>query len=174
MKTLLGKSVYLRALELEDISFLFDVENDEDFWHVSHTQQPFSKYLLKKYLKNAHLDIYEAKQLRLVICLRENNQAIGLIDLYDYNPQHKRAGVGILILNDHQGNGFASEALQLLINYSFNHLDIHQLYACIGAENTKSIQLFESAQFIISGNKKDWNFNKGTFYDELFLQLIRI
>ncbi|MDP2088969.1 MAG: GNAT family protein [Flavobacteriaceae bacterium] len=174
MKALLGKSVYLRALEPEDLSFLFENENDEDFWQVSHTQQPFSKYLLKKYLENAHLDIYEIKQLRLIIALIENDKPIGMIDLYDYNPKHKRAGIGILVLNKFQGNGYASEALQLIIKHAFNHLDIYQLFACVGAENLRSIKLFESARFKVSGIKKDWNFYNGKFHDELFLQLINV
>lgn len=172
MKALLGKSVYLRALEPEDLSFLFENENDEEFWKISNTQQPFSKYTLKKYLENAHLDIYEIKQLRLIISLTKNDEAIGMIDLYDFDPKHKRAGVGILILKSFQGNGYASESLQLLINYAFNQLDIYQLFACIGSENLKSIKLFETAQFKVSGIKKDWVFHNGKFHDELFLQLI--
>lgn len=174
MKALLGKSVYLRALEPEDLSFLFENENDEDFWQVSHTQQPFSKYLLKKYLENAHLDIYEIKQLRLIIALIETDEPIGMIDLYDYDPKHKRAGIGVLILKKFQGKGYASDALQLMIKQAFSQLDIYQLYACIGAENLKSIKLFETAQFKVSGIKKDWNFYKGKFHDVLFLQLISI
>jgi diamine N-acetyltransferase len=172
MKTLLGKSIYLRALEPEDLTFLFQHENDEDFWNVSHTVQPFSKYILKKYLENSHLDIYETKQLRLMIALIDNDEPIGMIDLYDYHPKHKRAGVGILLAIKYQGNGYASEALNLLINYSFHQLDLHQLYACVGADNLKSIQLFGNANFTASGIKKDWNFYKGKFHDELFLQLI--
>ena len=174
MKALLGKSVYLRALEPEDLSFLFENENDEDFWQVSYTQQPFSKYLLKKYLENAHLDIYEMKQVRFIIALNENDTPVGMVDLYDYNPKHKRAGIGILVINKFQHKGYASEALQLIINHAFNYLDMYQLFAYIGTENLKSIQLFEAAQFKVSGIKKDWNFYNGKFHDELFLQLINV
>ena len=67
MNTLLGKNIKLRALEKEDLDFLYQIENNESFWQVSHTQTPFSKYMLKLYLENAHLDIYQAKQLRLII-----------------------------------------------------------------------------------------------------------
>ena len=125
MNTLLGNTIALRALEPEDLQFLFDTENDESFWGVSNTQTPFSKFLLKQYLENAHLDIYEAKQLRLAIKDSLSSNTIGMIDLFDFNPQHKRAGIGILIHPDYQQKGFASEALQLLINYSFTHLQLH-------------------------------------------------
>jgi len=170
--TLTGTHIKLRALEPEDLEFLFQIENNESFWEVSHTQAPFSKFLLKQYLENAHLDIFEAKQLRLVIDEKSTGKSVGMIDLFDFNPQHKRAGIGILIHPDFQQKGFASEALQLLINYCFTHLHLHQLYANITNDNTNSLHLFEKQNFKQIGIKKDWIFYNGTYKDELLFQLI--
>lgn len=58
------KDCKLRALEPEDIDFLYNIENQEDLWEVSQTHLPFSKYILKKYIENANQDIYETKQFR--------------------------------------------------------------------------------------------------------------
>jgi diamine N-acetyltransferase len=172
MNTLHGNTIQLRALEPEDLEFLFETENDESFWEVSATQTPFSKFILKQYLENAHLDIYEAKQLRLIIQENLNKKPVGMIDVFDFNPQHKRAGIGILIHKKYQKNGFASEAIQLLINYCFSHLNLHQLYANITSDNLKSIALFSKHQFKEIGCKKDWSYSKGAFKDEFLYQLI--
>ena len=172
MNTLKGTHINLRALEPEDLEFLFQIENNEVFWEVSHTQAPFSKYLLKQYLENAHLDIFEAKQLRLIIEDQISLKPIGMIDLFDFNPLHKRAGIGILIHPDFQKNGFASEALQLLISYSFTHLQLHQLFANITFDNSNSITLFSKHSFKKIGIKKDWTLNKGIYKDEILFQLI--
>lgn len=172
MKTLKGKSVFLRALEPEDLEFLFQIENNENFWEVSHTNTPFSKYVLKQYLENAHLDIFEAKQLRLMIIDTKTNKNLGLIDLFDFNPKHKRAGIGLLIDPAFQNKGFASESLELLIKYTFSHLELHQLYANITSDNAKSIKLFESKNFTKVGVKKDWISSQGNFKDEILYQLI--
>lgn len=172
MKTLQGNTITLRGLEPEDLEFLFETENDESFWEVSHTQAPFSKFILKQYLENAHLDIFEAKQLRLIIEENLNKKAVGMIDLFDFNPQHFRAGIGILVHEKYQKNGFASEALSLLIRYCFKHLHLHQLYANIATDNTKSIALFEKHQFKKVGVKKDWIYTDEKFKDELLFQLI--
>ena len=126
MITLQGKKVKLRALEPEDLDFLFKIENNTKFWEVSSTQVPFSKYMLKKYLENAHQDIYEAKQLRMVIEEISNNKTVGLIDIFDFNPKHKRAGIGIVISEPYQKEGFASDSLSLLVSYCFEVLDLHQ------------------------------------------------
>jgi len=171
MATLHGKNITLRALEPNDIDFLFSTENNEDFWEVSSTQTPFSKYILKKYIENAHQDIYEAKQYRFVICNTEN-LPVGMIDLFDFNPQHKRVGIGILILPQFQNQNYASEALELTIDYIFSYLAIHQIYANITIDNTKSISLFEKFNFKKAGIKKDWIFTKSQFKDEFLYQLI--
>jgi diamine N-acetyltransferase len=171
MKTLKGEHIILRALEPEDLDFLYQIENNESFWEISHTQTPFSKYILKQYLENAHLDIYESKQLRFLIEEKSTKKQVGMIDLFDFNPQHKRAGIGILIHPDFERKGFASETLSILINYSFSHLQLHQLYANITSSNSKSLALFKKHKFEEVGVKKDWILSEGKFKDEVLFQL---
>lgn len=171
MATLLGENINLRALEPTDLDFLFATENNEQFWDISSTQLPFSKYILQQYIENAHQDIYEAKQYRFVICNAENIP-VGMIDLFDFNPQHKRVGIGLLILPEHQNKGYASEALEMVLDYAFSYLDVHQIYANITSNNLKSIALFEKNNFKQVGIKKDWLFSNSTFKDEILYQLI--
>ncbi|MBK5209904.1 MAG: GNAT family N-acetyltransferase [Flavobacteriaceae bacterium] len=172
MATLHGKNSNLRALEPEDLDFLFSTENNESFWEISGTQTPYSKYILQKYIENAHQDIYEAKQYRFVICNTQNTP-VGMIDLFDFNPQHKRVGVGILILPEYQGEGFGSEALEMIIDYAFTYLNVHQIFANITANNKSSITLFEKFNFKKIGIKKDWIFADTNYKDEILYQLIK-
>ena len=155
MNTLKGKNIFLRALELEDINYLFSIENNEKYWSISDSQIPFSKYLLNRYLNNSNMDIYEAKQLRLVIADFQNI-TIGLIDLFDIDFKNNRAGVAIIINEKMRSKGFAKEALELLIKYSKTHLSLHQLYCNILEDNTHSVNLFKSVEFKQVGLKKDW------------------
>lgn len=173
MITLKGDSIYLRALEPNDLEFIYIMENDQSIWEVSNTQTPYSRFLIRQYLENAHQDIYEAKQLRLAICQDEDFPALGLIDLFDFDPKNNRAGVGILIQDVAKRNlKIGSEALSLLIAYSFKHLNLHQLYANIGIENEASKALFTKFGFECVGVKKDWNFSNGVYQDEAIYQLI--
>lgn len=172
MSLLTGKHIKLRALEPEDLDFLFSAENNEDLWEFSNTQLPFSKYILKKYIEVAHQDIYEAKQYRFVICTHENTP-VGMIDLFDFNPQHQRVGVGILILPKFQHKGYGSEALKMLVTYAFNTLNVHQIYANISSENEKSKILFEKMNFKKVGIKKDWIYSSNSFKNEILYQLIK-
>lgn len=173
MITLKGENIYLRALEPNDLEFVYAMENDQSIWEVSNTQTPYSRFLVKQYLENAHQDIYEAKQLRLAICQDQDFPAIGLIDLFDFDPKNNRAGVGIVIQgNDNRNQKIGSEALQLLIHYAFHHLNLHQLYANIGTENVASNALFTKFDFEIIGIKKDWILVNGNYKDEAIFQLI--
>ena len=171
MMTLKGKDIYLRALEPTDLDFLYKLENDETVWEVSNTATPYSKYVLKQYLENALRDIYEVKQLRMAICTTKSNNAIGFIDLFDFEPKHQRIGVGIVIFSEKdRQKGLAAQSLQLLMDYTFAHLGIHQLYANITEDNIASIALFEKLGYKKQGVKKDWIKAAGTFKNELFYQ----
>jgi len=172
MATLLGKNINLRALEPEDLNFLFSVENNESHWEISNTQIPFSKYILQKYIENSHQDIYEAKQYRFVICDIKNTP-VGMIDLFDFNPQHQRVGIGILITKAYQDKGYGFEALEMIIDYAFTYLNVHQIFANIISDNIKSISLFEKFNFKKTGIKKDWIYAKSTFKDEISYQLLK-
>jgi diamine N-acetyltransferase len=175
--TLENNLIKLRAPEPSDVDLLYAWENNMEIWKVSNTITPFSKHILQKYIETAHLDIWETKQLRLIIEAKTQSSlmsvSVGLIDLFDFDPFHLRAGVGILIAVKEQRNkGYASEALKLLSRYAFETLQLHQLYCNIGESNTVSIQLFKNAGFEIVGIKRDWVKDVNGWSNELMLQLI--
>lgn len=173
MITLKGQNIFLRALEPEDLDFIHSIENDESIWEMSNTQTPYSKFLIKQYLEHAHQDIYEAKQLRLVIS-HYNDVTLGLIDLFDFDFKNKRAGVGILVNNiNDRLKGYGEEALKLLVEYSFKHLCLHQVYCNISEDNFASIKLFTKIGFKKVGLKKDWNYVNGSYKNEYIYQLIK-
>jgi diamine N-acetyltransferase len=172
---MIGKRVILRALEPSDVNILYKWENDMSIWHLSTTIAPLSEFTLEQYVLNTNLDFYSSKQLRLMIDLAvpiEDVKTIGSVDLFEFEPLHQRAGVGILILSDFRGKGYASEALDLLIDYAFHTLQLHQLFANISPDNQDSLNLFQSKNFQVIGIKKEWNRIRNKWQDESMLQLI--
>jgi diamine N-acetyltransferase len=170
-----GMRTQLRALEPGDLEFLFSIENDPVNWRVGSTLIPYSRYQLEQYILSTQHDLYAEKQLRFIIDLTDGPQpgrTIGVIDLYDFDPIHRRAGVGILIVPEMQKQGYASEALGLLIRYGFTILKLHMLHSSISSDNTASIRLFQKAGFSQCATKKEWRFMGDTWMDELMFQLI--
>ncbi len=174
MHLLEDELIKLRSPELTDLDWLYKWENDSEVWISGITHSPFSKYILEKYLETAHLDIFETHQLRLMIVLANQPQkVIGTVDLFDYDVFHNRAGIGILIAEkSDRGKGYATHALKLMINYSFNVLGLNQMYCNIEATNVASIKLFTHAGFEIVGLKKRWTRRGTNYYDEYLLQLL--
>lgn len=167
------EEIKLRALEPEDLELLYEWENDNTNWAVSNTITPFSRFTLKRYLEDSHRSIYETGQLRLMIDHLADRKTIGTIDLFDFDPFHRRAGIGILIADEnYRRKGYAAMALTCLSNYCFRTLHLHQIYCNILATNTESIELFKKQGFLLAGTKKDWICDTDGYYDEHLFQLL--
>lgn len=173
MKSFAGQLVGLRALEPKDLDILYKWENNPTIWQLGQTMKPFSKDVLSKYLQTAHLDIFETRQIRFVIYkIKKHDVPLGFIDLFDFDPQHERAGIGILIGEEFERKkGFAKEALDLMCQYSFDILHLHQLYCTIDASNQPSISLFKRSGFVRTGERIDWIKTKKGWETEYFFQL---
>ncbi len=168
-------SIKLRAVEPQDIDFLFHLENKPALWHISQTLVPFARFDMEQYVFSANKqDPFAAGQVRFIIELVQDNdpRVIGTIDLFALDAVNRRAGVGIVILEKYRRKSLAGKALEILIDYGFNFLNLHQLYCNIEVENEASLKLFKSRGFEVSGLKKEWNRKNGKWADEYLLQLM--
>jgi diamine N-acetyltransferase len=168
-----GTRISLRALEPSDADLLYRWENNQALWPVSFTQVPFSRFILEEFVSAAYQDIYTNKQLRLMVNTVDGNNTIGIIDLFDFEPQHARCGIGIYIEESYRKQGHAADCIEAVKNYCFSTLMLKQVYAHINTSNTGSIALFEKAGFEKSGLKKAWHkTGLNSFEDVWFLQCI--
>ena len=152
-----GKQVRLRALEPEDLDRLYRWENDATTWEQGCTLSPYSRYSLREYIASASTsDLYAMRQLRLMIIDKSADRAIGTVDLYDFDPHHQRAGLGVLIDASCRGRGFGREAIGLVSAYAFRFLHLHLLYAHVSVRNAPSLKLFSSAGFHSCGMLPGW------------------
>ncbi|MEJ2594687.1 MAG: GNAT family protein [bacterium] len=167
------ENISLRAPEPEDVGFLYEMENDHKMWHLSNTLTPFSRFDLEQFVMQSDKDIFATRQARFIIEKEEDGKSlqVGAVDLFDFEPQHKRAGIGIMVMESERNQGIAGIALDLIIDYGFNILGLHQLYGNIESENEVSLRLFKKHGFIIAGLKKEWNRKNGSWADEYLLQL---
>ena len=159
----------LRTPEPEDLELMYAMENDTELWSVGNTLLPYSRYTLRTYLEQSKQDLFAERQARFVMELT-SGETVGMIDLVDYDPLNSRAEVCIGVLGKYRGKGIASEALQLLCEYSFRRLRVHQLYAYVGVENTESCKLFVKQGFVEAAVLKDWQRGEEGFSDVVLMQ----
>lgn len=166
-----GNLCRLRALEPEDLDAMYGWENDTDSWRVSGTVAPFSRHVLSRLIDEQQFDIYATRQMRLVIETPDGS-AVGAVDMFEFDPQNLRAGVGIIVAPPYRKQGYAQDTLQTLERYVRDVLRMHQLWCSVGADNEASLALFRKAGYAECGRRKEWILTPNGAIDEVLMQKI--
>lgn len=169
---LMNGRICLRAVEPEDLDIMYEMENDSSMWDISNFTVPYSRYVLRQYIEGSQCDVFADKQLRLMIIRKSDHCILGTIDITDFAPLHSRGEVGIAIHQSHRQQGYASDALELLLQYAFDFLSLSQLYAHVTTDNESCLKLFTSCGFVTCGVLKDWLKVKGDYKDVVILQCL--
>lgn len=156
-------------MEPEDLDMLYTVENDMKTWDIGVTNVPYSRYTLHDYIANASGDIYVDRQVRLIIVNAEG-EAVGMVDIVDFDPRHQRAEVGIVIAAAHRRHGYATAAIAAIADYSLRIVHLHQLYAYADSRNEASLRLFQRMGYEVGARLKDWLYDGHEYHDAVFLR----
>lgn len=162
-------TISLRAMEPEDLDMLYKVENDPAVWNIGTTSVPYSRYLLHDYIANTTNDIYADGQVRMII-EKADHQAVGIVDIVNFNPAHNRAELSIVIRNEFRKQGYATSAIKEVLSYALGILHLHQLYAIVEKDNTVSHKLFKSLGFDTTTILKDWLYDGREYHDVWIMQ----
>lgn len=163
--------VRLRAMEPEDLDFLYAMENDKEVWNVGCTNVPYSRYVLHDYIANASNDIYADGQVRMVMEDWSGNK-VGLVDVFNFDASNRRAEVSVVVMTEYRGRGLARDAVRQVCHYALRTLHLHQLYAIIATDNMASQQLFSETGFTGRNVLKEWLFDGMTYKDAIVMQKI--
>ena len=164
-------NIQLRAIEPADLGLLYLWENDAEVWRVSGTIAPVSRDRLARFISEQSYDLYATRQIRLIVDV--DGVMVGSVDIFDFEPLHRRFGVGILIYADeHRRRGYASRVIEMVKEYARNTLDLKQIWVTIDEDNAASIALFESCGFVLSARRREWINRAGRYIDELEYQCI--
>ena len=145
----------LRALEPCDIELLYLWENDPEVWRVGGTTAPLSLERIAQFVAEQSYDLYATRQMRLVI--EAEGVAVGTLDIVEFDPQHLRFGIGILIYApEARRKGYAHAAIEAIKTYARDTLMLKQIWASVAADNEASISLFERCGFERCGTRKSW------------------
>ena len=150
---LVGKKIKLRSLKESDLNFLMYIENNCDNWIYGSENKKYTIEELKNYLSNSKFGLTIAKQFRYVI---EKEKPLGFIDLYNYS--YHKAYVAVIIDIGERNNGYAYDALNVLIEYCFNSLQLSSLKCVIDKKNVASINLFNKNRFKMYYSRNKLNY----------------
>lgn len=167
--------IKLRALEPSDLDLLYRWENDPETWHTTMTPVHVSRARLWQYINEFDGNIDSWQQLRLMITdTALQDSPVGTVDLFDIDRRSGRAFVGIYIDSQYRHQGYGHQALKMLIDYSRDYLNLHQLAAIVEVDNRPSINLFTGLDFKPAGRLRSWLKIASRYRDAIILQRLFI
>lgn len=162
--------IVMRAIEPEDLDFLYTLENDREMWMVGETNVPYSRFTLNNYVMSTSSDIYADRQLRLLI-QKNDGKPVGLLDIFNFDPRHRRAEIGVAVVREERDRGYGHAALLRAIDYCHRIIHLHQMYALVDESNKQSVSLFQSAGFKTTCVIKDWVYDGEHYHDALMMNV---
>ena len=161
---IVGKKIYLRAMEPEDMEMYRDMINDEE---VSRMVVGWSFPVSK----NEQMNWYDRVALsdinkRFTICMIEDDKPVGMVTLTNIDLVNRSAFHGIkLHPTCPKGKGVGTDAVMTLMEYAFNQINLHRLDGEWFLYNTASKRLYEKCGWHEEGIKKKAIYRNGEYHD---------
>lgn len=108
-------------------------------------------------------DVGSDDDVALLVCVEE--EVVGQVALFGMNDGH--GTVAYWVLPEHQGEGYATEAMTLLLDYAFDTLGLHHVVAGVIDYNEASQGLLEGLGFTLEGTRREHRFRRGRYCDML-------
>lgn len=164
------KTIRLRAIEEKDLEWIAIARSDPQMCQYFCEYAPIS---LRQQTKWYEAQLNNKNEFNWVITSAAG-EAIGTISIYDIDGRNRKAEWGrFCIFNQsYRGQGVGRAALGLVIQYAFEHLNLHKLYCDVLSDNSAAIALYKSMGFSEEGLLRDHIFKFGRYKDLLRLFLL--
>ncbi|WEL19886.1 GNAT family N-acetyltransferase [Candidatus Nanohalococcus occultus] len=157
-----GESINLRTVEEEDLETLRDIVNQRDVRRFIGHREPLNLEDEQDWFEN-----YEG--LVLTVCV--DGEVVGNIALREKEPNVGE--FGIMLDTEHHGNGYGTEAVELVIEHAFKQLNHHRVMARVVDTNEKSSRVWEKLGFTLEGAMREHVYMDGEFRDMKIYGLLR-
>ncbi|MBP8016444.1 GNAT family N-acetyltransferase [Candidatus Gracilibacteria bacterium] len=168
---LISNRIILRQLKDKDTQDIFNLFKNKkiNYWFGG----GLSLNETKKYIKSKIKKFNNKEEFCFGIILKDSNKIIGEIDLIDFDIDNKKAGLLFWLGEEYWKKGLATEAIQLILKYSFKNLKLNRIYANIEEENIDSIKLIKNNNFIYEGLLRKSILRNKEFKNELVFSLLK-
>lgn len=160
--------IEIRQEHLSDIFKLFGDENVTRYYNLLPFQTEQDGQKLVDWFSSR---FHEGLGIRWGIALKGNPHIIGTIGFNNYTKHH-RANVGYDLQTAYWNNGYVTEALQAVIAYGFNVLEVNRIEAEVMQGNIASEKVLEKLGFQHEGILREWMLWNGRYYDMTMLSLL--
>ncbi|MFZ3577490.1 GNAT family N-acetyltransferase [Virgibacillus sp. DJP39] len=172
-----GNQIYLKPLDSSHAEALLDMEvRNRDFFEQYTITRENDFYTMETQLERLQekkVAQEEDKGYHFGIFLSESSELIGEIGLFRIERGPAECGmVGYSLDKKHNGNGYMTEAIRLIVDYAFTSLKLHRIEAGAMPRNSGSIKVLEKSGFHKEGiARSNVNIN-GNWEDHQMLAII--
>ena len=107
------------------------------------------------------------------ITIKGNPKLIGIIGHYRIQPENHRAEIGYMILPEYSGTGITTEAIQVVVEYGFERMNLHSIEAIIDPQNFASERVLQKNGFVKEAHILENELWEGKFWDTVIYSLLR-
>ncbi|MFC4360528.1 GNAT family N-acetyltransferase [Halobium salinum] len=157
-----GDRVSLHTVEEEDLDAFARARSDPDVRVPLGVDSPGNRDTLKEFFEET---VSSDDGYWFVVAAAE--ETVGAVTFPSVDPSSGRGDLSCWILPEHQGEGYGSEAVSLLLAYGFDELRLHRVRADCFATSDASRRLLESLGFTREGRFRDATFQDGVYEDVL-------
>lgn len=167
-----GKRIRLRLIGREDLESIIEWRNSQDAYESFFTYTPLNLDLQEKWYEK---QVYDDSQQNFAIIHKETGIAIGMIALVGINHKmgHAEWGRVIVAHPNFQGGGYGREAIELIMEYAFDHLNLRRLTCTALTNNKKVVGLYERLGFRQEGTLREFVYKKGEYIDVILFGMLR-
>lgn len=164
-----GERLFLSPISMDDLeqytAWMNDLSTTVQLGNAStHVSLASEKEYLEKLIREGH---------NYAIILKSSEMLIGNCSLFNINPVHRTAEVGIFIGDEkHRGQGYGAEALELLLAYGFKILNLNNIMLKVFAFNQRAIRSYEKVGFRIFGRRSQAYYLNGKYYDVIMMEAL--
>ncbi|ACC98417.1 GCN5-related N-acetyltransferase [Elusimicrobium minutum Pei191] len=100
---------------------------------------------------------------------------IGMIALIDIDNRSQKCEMGRVLIGeeDYRSKGLGREIIKTILDYAFNHLNMHKVYCEVFADNAAALGLYKKCGFEEDGYFKQHVYKNGEFKDIVHLSIFK-
>lgn len=168
-KKIIGERLYLSPMSTEDIPQYTEWLNDlRTVINLGFADQVLSLEKEKEAFENLQKGRYNFAVVRL-----EDDQLIGNCGLFDVDQINRNGTVGLFIGNPaERGKGYGTEILQLILDFGFNIINLHNIMLVVSAYNEAGVRCYQKAGFKEIGRRRECRTVAGRKYDEIYMDIL--
>jgi len=163
----------LRQVTDNDVESLYNILSDPEVAKFDYFYPVTSDVEVVKFIERYKMELEESEEITWGIISKELNKLIGVCCLGDFDDRARRAEIGYDIAQAEWNKGFATEALESIIDFGFNTINLNRIEATITPGNDASVKVLKKLNFIQEGIVRERDLIKGKLEDGIIMSILK-